>query len=153
VAAAFNVRRLVPGDLAAVRELLQVFAEAFDEQEAFAVAPPSDAWLSRNLEGGMVIVLAAFSGDRVIGGLVAYDLPKLEQERSEIYLYDLAVSEERRRQGVATALIRMLQDIARDRSAWVIFVQADYVDPPAIALYEKLGTREDVIHFDIAPAR
>jgi hypothetical protein len=32
-----------------------------------------------------------------------------------------------------------------------IYGQADYGDEPAIALYEKLGTREDVMHFDIAP--
>jgi aminoglycoside 3-N-acetyltransferase I len=31
----------------------------------------------------------------------------------------------------------------------VIFVQADPGDAPAIALYESLGTREDVHHFDI----
>jgi aminoglycoside 3-N-acetyltransferase I len=31
----------------------------------------------------------------------------------------------------------------------VIFVQADYVDAPAVALYEKLGRREEVLHFDI----
>jgi aminoglycoside 3-N-acetyltransferase I len=31
----------------------------------------------------------------------------------------------------------------------VIFVQADYGDDPAIALYSKLGTREEVLHFDI----
>ena len=32
----------------------------------------------------------------------------------------------------------------------MLYVQADYGDDPAIALYEKLGTREDVVHFDIA---
>jgi hypothetical protein len=32
----------------------------------------------------------------------------------------------------------------------VIFVQADIGDDPAIALYTKLGVREDVLHFDIA---
>jgi aminoglycoside 3-N-acetyltransferase I len=31
----------------------------------------------------------------------------------------------------------------------VVFVQADRGDDPAIALYTKLGTREDVLHFDI----
>jgi aminoglycoside 3-N-acetyltransferase I len=34
----------------------------------------------------------------------------------------------------------------------VIFVQADPGDDAAIALYTKLGTREDVLHFDIATA-
>jgi len=36
------------------------------------------------------------------------------------------------------------------RAAYVIFVQADTDDAPAIALYSKLGIREDVLHFDIA---
>jgi hypothetical protein len=30
-------------------------------------------------------------------------------------------------------------------------VQADYGDDPAVALYTKLGVREDVMHFDILP--
>jgi len=85
----------------------------------------------------------------VVGGLVAYQLRKFEQERSEIYIYDLAVAEEHRRQGIATALIRELQRIAAERGAYVIFVQADYGDPPAVALYTKLGIREEVLHFDI----
>lgn len=60
-----------------------------------------------------------------------------------------------RRQGIATALIRALQDIAAARGAWVIFVQADTQpeDEPAIALYTKLGSREDVLHFDIPVTR
>jgi aminoglycoside 3-N-acetyltransferase I len=33
----------------------------------------------------------------------------------------------------------------------VVCVQADYVDPRAIALYQKLGRREEVLHFDIDP--
>ena len=86
----------------------------------------------------------------VVGGLAAYELMKFEQERSEIYIYDLAVAEAHRRQGVATALIEHLRKIAQERGAWVIYVQADLVDEPAVALYTKLGVREDVLHFDIA---
>ena len=41
--------------------------------------------------------------------------------------------------------------IAVERGAFVIFVQADYGDDPAIALYESLGEREEVLHFDIPP--
>ena len=96
-----------------------------------------------------MLVLAALDGAAVAGGLVAYQLEKLEQARSEIYIYDLAVAETHRRQGIATALIRALGKLAEKRGAWVMFVQADRTDPPAIRLYESLGTREDVHHFDI----
>ena len=60
-------------------------------------------------------------------------------------------AETHRRQGVATALIQRLREIAAERGAWVLYVQADYGDDPAIALYTKLGRREDVMHFDIMP--
>ena len=33
--------------------------------------------------------------------------------------------------------------------AVVVFVQADHGDDPAGAVYTSLGTREDVLHFDI----
>jgi aminoglycoside 3-N-acetyltransferase I len=85
----------------------------------------------------------------VVGGIAAYELKKFEQPRSEVYLYDLAVSARHRRQGIATALINELRKIAAARGAYVIFVQADLGDEPAIALYTKLGVPEDVIHFDI----
>ena len=45
---------------------------------------------------------------------------------------------------------------AAERKVYVIFVQADLADAPAIALYESLGTKETAYHFDIevrAPAR
>ena len=40
--------------------------------------------------------------------------------------------------------------LAAERGAWVVFVQADHGDDPAVALYTKLGTREEVLHFDIS---
>lgn len=52
-------------------------------------------------------------------------------------------------------MIEELKKIAAARGADVIFVQADtgFEDEPATALYTKLGTREDVLHFDIAVER
>ena len=42
-----------------------------------------------------------------------------------------------------------LKRIAKKRGAYVIYVQADKGDDAAIRLYESLGTKEDVYHFDI----
>jgi aminoglycoside 3-N-acetyltransferase I len=93
------------------------------------------------------------SEDAVIGALAAYQLDKFEQDRREIYIYDLAVDKNFRRRGVATAMINALREEAVRRDAYVIFVQADLVDASAIALYEKLGVKETAHHFDIAPTR
>lgn len=68
----------------------------------------------------------------------------------EANIYDLAVSKTYRRQGIAIALINELGRIGAAHGAYVIFVQADYGDDAAIALYTRLGSREDVLHFDIA---
>ena len=79
----------------------------------------------------------------------AYELRKFEQHRSEVYIYDLAVYENFRGRGVATALIENLKPVAKARDAWVIYVQADIFDESAVQLYSKLGVREEVLHFDI----
>ena len=74
----------------------------------------------------------------------------MERPCSEIYIYDLAVAQAHRREGIASALVAELTKVAAARGAYVVYVQADLVDGPAIALYTKLGVREDVLHFDIA---
>ncbi len=145
-----NVYRLTPADIPLLRALNSVFGEAFGEPETYGAEPPSDAYLGALLGKEHVIALAARVDDEVVGGLVAYELEKFERARREIYIYDLAVAEPHRRRGIATALIERLREIAAERHAWVVYVQADQGDEPAIALYEKLGTREEVLHFDIA---
>jgi aminoglycoside 3-N-acetyltransferase I len=143
------IRRLGPDDLALMDGLLTMFGEAFEDSASYGAKRPSPAYLRSLLGSDAFIALAAVEQDRVVGGLAAYVLRKFEQERSEIYLYDLAVAATHRRRGIATALIHALQPIGRALGAWVIFVQADHGDDPAIALYTKLGVREDVLHFDI----
>jgi aminoglycoside 3-N-acetyltransferase I len=144
-----NIERLGSDDIAALRGLNALFAAEFDDPESYTATPPNDAYLTRQLASSQTLALVAYDGDTLIGGLVAYELPKLERARSEIYIYDLAVAEAHRRKGVATALIEALKPFARNCGAWVIYVQADYGDEPAVALYTKLGVREDVMHFDI----
>ena len=144
-----NVERLGPDQIAAMRDALRVFADAFDEEENFFAAPPSDEYLQRLLADPRFVLLVARTDGKVVGALSAYELVKYERERSEFYIYDLAVAEAFRRRGVATALIEALKPIAKKAGGWVIFVQADRVDDPAVALYRKSGVEEEPLHFDI----
>lgn len=146
----FRIHVLGPHDVALLEAMLTTFGVAFDEVETFSAARPGAAYLEQLLSSDSFIALAALKSGEVVGGIAAYELRKFEQERSEIYIYDLAVAAEHRRQGIATALIMELKKIAAQRGAYVIFVQADLGDLPAIALYTKLGKREDVLHFDIS---
>ena len=144
-----TLRRLGPADVLLLRKLNVLFGDAFADRETYTAEPPGDAYMEAVLAKEHVVVLAAMAGDDVVGGLVAYELDKLERARREFYIYDLAVHAGHRRRQIATALIEHLREIAARRGAWVIYVQADHGDDPAIALYQKLGVREDVLHFDI----
>jgi aminoglycoside 3-N-acetyltransferase I len=148
-----RVCRLGPADIPLLRELNALFGDAFDDRETYEGEPPTDAYLEGLLAKEHVIALVAIAGEKIAGGLLAYELDKLERMRREIYIYDLAVDTAHRRRGIATALIEHLREIAAQRNAWVVYVQADYGDEPAIALYGKLGVREDVVHFDIGVER
>jgi len=146
---AVELRLLAADDIDLFRHMQRLFATAFDDPASYASRRPSDDYVRRWLASDSHIALVAVAGGEVVGALAAYVLEKFEQERSEVYVYDLAVAESERRLGVATALLRALQPVAKARGAWVTFVQADYGDEPAIRLYESLGTREEVLHFDL----
>jgi len=147
----YAYRQLSAADLPLLKNLLGVFGEAFEDVETYQGAVPHDDYLTRLLEKPHFIALVALDGEEVVAGIAAYELEKFERDRREIYIYDLAVAQTHRRRGVATGLINELRRIARERDAYVIFVQADPTDEAAIRLYESLGTREDVHHFDILP--
>jgi aminoglycoside 3-N-acetyltransferase I len=149
----FSIKLLHSDDVALLENLLTVFGEAFADPDTYGARRPSASYLARLLGNDSFFALVALVGGKVVGGLAAYELRKFEQERAEIYIYDLAVAEPHRRKGIATALIRELQRIGARRGAYVIFVPADLGDDPAIELYSKLGTREDVLHFDIPVRR
>ena len=144
-----RIRQLSSRDLDQMGALLDLFGRVFDEVDVYCEARPAAGYLQRLLDSDYFIAMAAISGGTVVAGLAAYELRKFEQQRSEIYIYDLAVDKSYRRQGIATALIGALRELAADRGAYVVFVQADPGDEPATALYSKLGIREDVLHFDI----
>lgn len=151
--ASVSIDRLGPQDIDKQRAVLALYARAFEDPESYLTRTPDDDYLAKLLGQDSFIQLAAFADGAVVGALSAYILPKFEQARSEIYIYDLAVDEAFRRHGIAQSLIEALTPIASEAGAWVVFVQADYGDDPAIALYEKLGLREEVLHFDIVLKR
>ena len=143
----FEVERV--RDVSTMRAANLLFNEVFAE-EAYHGPAPGEAHLARLVADDKFVAFVARSDGHMIGAIAGYELVKFEAERSEFYVYDLAVREEFRRQGVATELIEATKRVARERGGWVVFIQADPVDKPAVALYDKLGTREEVYHFDIS---
>ncbi len=96
--------------------MLSTFGMAFEDETTYTSQQPDDAYLVRLLSNPDFIAIAAIANGLFVGGLTAYVLPKFEQARSEVYIYDLAVEAGSRRQGIATALIRTVQKEAEDSS-------------------------------------
>lgn len=145
----FTFERVTAEDLQAMRELMEVYAVAFEDPVSYRSRRPSDEYLRQLLAKETFLTVVAKNQGKVVGGLSAYVLEKFEQERSEVYIYDLAVREDFRRRGAARGVIQHLVQLAKARGAWAVYVQADKGDEPAIQLYESMGLREDVLHFDI----
>lgn len=144
-----QIQQIKAHQIPLMHALLDCFSDVFEQPLDYSNARPTPEYLSSLLSSEEFIALIALDQDKLVGGLAAYELKKFEQMRSEIYIYDLAVYQEFRRQGVATKLIQYLQKLAADKGAWVIFVQADDGDTAAMRLYHKLGTQERVLHYDI----
>ncbi len=110
--AGISIHQLTRHDASLLKSLLSVFGEAFGEVETYTGNQPSDGYLQQLPSGDCFIGLAAFKNGEVVGGIAAYELKKFEQERGEIYIYDLAVAVTHRRQGIATALVQELKKLA-----------------------------------------
>ncbi len=147
----FQILSLEQGENKHFLGMLNLFGEVFEDAPSYCSAQPSDAYIDSLLNSDTFYALVAEQDGEVVGAIAGYELKKFEQERSEFYIYDLAVAEFHRRIGLATALIDAFGKIARERGAWTMYVQADPIDAAAVALYDKLGVREEVFHFDIEP--
>ena len=89
--------RLGPHDSSQARVLISLFDQVFEEPARPLLS--EEALLAR-LADDRVWVLIAMDHNRVVGGLVGYELPKFETQRSELYLYDLAVASAYQGQGI-----------------------------------------------------
>lgn len=145
----FAIRRLSADDADAFAAMLNLFAEVFGDPETYAARPPPAPYVEGLLDAETFVALVAEADRQIVGGLAGYVLPKFEQARSEVFVYDLGVAADHRRQGVATALLEALKPVARRAGAHCIWVMADIEDDAPVAVYSRLGRRLDAAHFTI----
>ncbi|NNC47565.1 MAG: GNAT family N-acetyltransferase [Sphingomonas sp.] len=148
-----KIRRLGKDDAAAMEELNALFAEVFEMPDEYV-----GRWLDRSalavrLNDPNIWVLTAEEADRVIGGLTAYMLPKMEAPVSELFVYDLAVASDRQRQGVGTAILEEACKLAGAAGARLAIIEAEPDDAAPLSLYRKLATSEEIAHHFNLPTR
>lgn len=132
---AIGVERLGPSDRALARETFALLAEVFEEDHAEL----SDAYVAELLGRADFWVLAARVDGVVVGGLTAHTLMMTRRERSEVFLYDIAVHPDFQRRGIGRRLVDALRAQAAAAGVHMVFVAADDEDEHAIDFYRALG--------------
>jgi aminoglycoside 3-N-acetyltransferase I len=121
---------------AAFETMRDVFAEGDDDGGQL-----SDGYVARLLADDSFWAIAAFEAGEPVGCITAHELPMTRHERTELFVYDLAVREDRQRHGIGRQLVEALVAQAAARGIDVVFVPADNDDTHALAFYERLGGR------------
>lgn len=128
------------------RTAFRMMHDVFDEGDAAL----SDHYVARLLADPRFHAIAAVEAGEPVGCITAHDLPMTREERSESFVYDLAVRQEHQRRGIGRQLVEALVADAARRGIDVVFVPADNDDDHALAFYTSLGGRPaPVTMFDL----
>jgi len=90
-----------------------------------------------------VVFAAAANGGSIVGFTQLYCSFCSVEMKELIYLYDLFVAPERRRQGVARALMDAARQFGIDRGAGEMKLETAIDNTPAQSLYESMGWKRD----------
>ena len=135
MASNIRVQRLSTEDIALARATFAVMCEVFEDDQPQL----SDAYLTRLLARPVFWALAAFDGDRIVGGLTAHALDMTREEATELFIYDLAVHPEFQRRGIGRQLVETLRTEGSRAGLDTVFVAADNPDTHALDFYRALG--------------
>jgi aminoglycoside 3-N-acetyltransferase I len=143
LATTYRVTRLVAGDGSVAKRLLSTMAEVFEEEHEEL----RDEHVAQLLANDQMWLLAATSGEEIVGGLTAHALPMTRSESREIFIYDIAVRGDHQRRGVGRLLMSHLVSLARDAGVHDLFVAADDEDAHAFEFYRALGGAPSSVTF------
>jgi aminoglycoside 3-N-acetyltransferase I len=138
-----EIRRLAAQDSELARATFHTMATVFEEQSTAVTLD----YVRRLLLRDDFWVLAALDGDHVVGGLTAHALPMTRTESTELFIYDIAVREDRQRRGIGRALMTHLFDLGRAAGIDVFFVPAENEDTHALDFYRNVGGEPTAVTF------
>ncbi|MSU56531.1 MAG: GNAT family N-acetyltransferase [Candidatus Taylorbacteria bacterium] len=118
---------------------------------------PEVSWnrdnLAQFINSDSAILLLAGKGNEGCGLLRAHILYRYDKKNPEIFLHEIDVNADYQRQGIGSALIERLKEIAKEINASEIWVIANRSNQGAMHLYAKANMREThdddvVLQFD-----
>ena len=133
MAPSMEIRALGPGDDAAVVAAQHLFdGPARAEATARFLAEPGSH------------LLVAYAGDEPAGFVSGVEVTHPDKG-TEMFLYELAVEEASRNQGIGRALVRALADLARERGCYGMWVLTDDGNPAALRAYTAAGGEREPV--------
>lgn len=130
-----EVRRLRPGERGMARRLFVMMDDVFDTPSEEL----SDEYVDALLGDPSFWAIAALRRGEVVGGVTAHTLPMTRAQTSEVFLYDVAVREDHRRQGIGRRMIEALRAGAAEAGVETLFVPAENEDEEALEFYRAIG--------------
>jgi ribosomal protein S18 acetylase RimI-like enzyme len=124
-----RIARLGPGDEPTVLAGAALFDHA-----------PTDEWTARFLRAEGHHLFAALDEAGTPVGFVSGVETSHPDKGTEMFLYELSVGEEHRRQGIGRALVEALSELARERGCYGMWVGTEPDNEAAIATYRSAGS-------------
>ena len=101
--------------------------------------------LITHLQTHTCISYGAFENDKIIGYIWAYPHPFRDETR--MYISELSVKKDHRRQGVGTALMNLVETRAREEGFPALYLHAEAGSAEATRFYEAAGYMPERIQF------
>ena len=135
------IRRLGAGDRELARATFAMMAEVFDEPRRYL----PDDYVDTLLVRADFWALAAVEDDEPVGGITAHVLPMTRSPSRELFVYDVAVREDRQRRGVGRAMLVELIAQAATAGVGSVFVAVADEDVHAMDFYRAVGGAESPV--------
>jgi ribosomal protein S18 acetylase RimI-like enzyme len=100
--------------------------------------PPTERWTAEFLSREGHHLLVALGDDRPLGFVSGVETTHPDKG-TEMFLYELSVHPDHRRQGIGRALVLALADLARERGCYGMWVATEEGDVPALETYRSAG--------------
>ncbi|HEU4722719.1 MAG TPA: GNAT family N-acetyltransferase [Gemmatimonadaceae bacterium] len=135
------IRRLVTGDRDLARATFTMMAAVFDEPRR----PLGDDYVDALLARDDFWAVAALEDDEPVGGITAHVLPMTRSPSRELFVYDVAVREDRQRRGIGRAMLVDLCTQAATAGIASVFVAVADEDVHAMDFYRAVGGAESPV--------
>ena len=135
------IRRLRAGDRDLARASFALMAAVFDE----ITRPLPDDYVDALLGRADFWALAALEAGEPVGGITAHVLPMTRSPSRELFVYDVAVRDDRQRRGIGSALLVELCAQAGREGIESVFVAVADEDVHAMDFYRAVGGAESPV--------